>query len=124
MEETLSRDMQTMAEYYETWQLKLNMSKTTVTAFHLNNSEAKKHMNVKLRGTPLTYTCCPSYLSVKLDRQLTFNQHLTALISAKISACNCLLRRLAGCNWGVGATTLRKSALALVFSSSEYAAPV
>ena len=80
-------------------------------------------MNVKLRDSPLTYTSCPTYLGVKLDRQLTFNQHLTALC-AKISARNCLLRRLAGCNWGAGATTLRTSALALVFSAAEYAAPV
>jgi len=123
MEKTLARDMETMAEYYEKWRLKLNMTKTTVTAFHLNNREAKRHLNVKLKETALSYSSCPTYLGVKLDRQLTFQQHLSAL-SAKIASRNCLIRRLAGCKWGANAITLRTSALALVFSTAEYVAPV
>ena len=54
---------------------------------------------------------------------MTFKQHLSAL-SAKITSRNCLIRRLAGCKWGANATNLRTSALALVFSTAEYAAPV
>ena len=64
----------------------------------------------------------PTYLGVKLDRQLTYKEHLKS-IRAKVSSRNNLLRRLAGSKWGACATTLRTSALALVYSAAEYASP-
>ena len=59
---------------------------------------------------------------MKLDRQLTYKEHLKS-IRAKVSSRNNLLRRLAGSKWGACATTLRTSALALVYSAAEYASP-
>ena len=122
VENTLTADMSQIAKYFRIWRLKISMSKTTVTAFHLNTKEANRQLSVILDGTPLPYNATPTYLGVKLDRQLTYKEQLKA-ISAKVSSRNNLLHRLAGSKWGASATTLRTSALALVYSAAEYASP-
>ncbi|UYV70375.1 hypothetical protein LAZ67_7002765 [Cordylochernes scorpioides] len=58
-----------------------------------------------------------------LDRTLTFKTHLTKL-KGKLSSRNNILHKLAGSSWGSDANTLRTSALALIFSTAEYCAPV
>ncbi len=122
LENTLRADMTQLATYFRSWQLKLSKAKTTVTAFHLNTKEAKHQLTINLDGTPLSYSTTPTYLGVKLDRQLTYIKHLKALC-AKVSARNNLLCRLAGSSWGTSTSTLRTSALALVYSAAEYSSP-
>ena len=122
VEEALTKDMTLIADYLETWRLKLSVAKTTTTAFHLNTKEARRQLTVNLNGTPLPYNATPTYLGVKFDRQLTFKYHLESL-RAKVSSRNNLLRRLAGSSWGANTSTLRTGALALVYSAAEYAAP-
>ncbi len=100
----------------------MSKAKTTVTAFHLNTKEAKHQLTINLDGTPLPYSATPTYLGVKLDRQLMYKEHLKALC-AKVSARNNLLCRLAGSSWGASTSTLRTSALALVYSAAEYSSP-
>ena len=63
------------------------------------------------------------HIWVKLDRSLTFCHHLVAL-RKKLSSHITLLRQLVGLGWGVGAKTLRIPTLSLVYSTSEYCAPV
>ena len=65
----------------------------------------------------------PRYFGVKLNRLLTFRHHLETL-RKKLSIRVALLRRLAGSGWGAGAKTLRISVLSLVYSTTEYCAPV
>ena len=93
------------------------------TAFHLNNREAKRELKIFNNGKLLPYCPTPTYLGVKLDRSLTFRHHLEAL-RKKLSTRVTLLRRLAGSGWGEGAKTLRTAALSLVYSLTEYCAPV
>ena len=85
MEEVLSKDTAKIANYLLKWRLKLNIAKTTTTAFHLNNKEAKHQLAIKLHGTILPHNRHPTYLGVKLDKQLTFWQHLEGL-SSKVEA--------------------------------------
>ena len=123
VEDTLRQDMTTLSAYFQTWRLKLNNTKTVTTAFHLNNREAKRKLNVYNNGN-LSLPCpVPTYLGVKLDRSLTFRHHLEAS-RKKLSTRVALLRRLAGSRWDAGTKTLRISALSLVFSTSEYCTPV
>ena len=96
-------------------------SQTNVTPFHLNNKEANRELTVLHNGERLPNKSHPTYLGVKLDRQLTYRQHLKAL-HAKISARNNLFRRLASALWGASTSPLCKGALALVFSTAEDAA--
>ena len=123
VEDTLSQDMTTLSAYLQTWRLKLSNTKTMTAAFHLNNREAKRELNVYNNGNLLPSCLVPTYLGVKLDRSLTFRHHLE-VFRKKLSTQVALLRRLAGSGWGVGANTLRISALSLVYSTAEYCAPI
>ena len=114
--------MALIAGYLKTWRLKLSVAKTTSTAFHLNTKEARRKLTVNVNGSPLPHNPTPTYLGVKLDRQLTYKQHLDSL-RAKVSSRNNLLRRLAGSSWGASPSNLRTGALALVYSAAEYASP-
>ena len=122
VEEVLTSDIAAISEYLKLWRLKLSMAKTTATAFHLANKDANRQLKVSLGGSLLPYNPSPTYLRVKLDRQLTYKQHLESMC-AKASSRNNLLRRLAGSSWGACTSTLRTGALALVYSAAEYAAP-
>ena len=115
--------MPSISEYLSRWRLKLSTAKTTTTAFHLNNRDTHRQLDVVVNGAPLPNNNNPVYLGVTLDRSLTYKRHLESLQS-KVNARNGLLRCLAGSSWGAYTTTLRTGALALVYSAAEYASPV
>ena len=122
VEETLNQDIQSLSEYLSRWRLKLSTAKTTTTAFHLNNRDTHRQLDVLVNGAPLPNSNNPVYLGVTLDRSLTYKKHLENLQS-KVNARNGLLRCLAGSSWGAYTSTLRTGALALVYSAAEYASP-
>ncbi|KAE8298902.1 hypothetical protein D5F01_LYC03411 [Larimichthys crocea] len=70
--------------------------------------------NVRLQSQP-----SPTYLGVKLDRTLSFKQHLDSVMVK-----TALIRHRAGTTWEATTKTLRISTEALVFSAAEYCAPV
>jgi hypothetical protein len=78
---------------------------------------------VRFAGTEIQHVEHSKYLGVTLDRTLTYNDHLMKT-SKKISARINIVRKLAGTGWGAGAETLRTAALAIVYSTAEYCAPV
>ena len=90
-----------------------------MAAFHLNNKDAKRELNVYNNGSLLRPCPVPTYLGIKLDRSLTFRYHLEAL-RKKLSTRVALLRRLAGSGWGAGSKTLCISVHFLVYSTAEY----
>ena len=114
--------MMNISTYLDKWRLKFTTAKTATTAFHLNNREANRQLKTFVKGSLLPYQSHPTYLGVKLDRQLTYRQHLEALCS-KVSARNSLIRGLAGTSWGAKTSTLRINALSVAYSAAEYAAP-
>ena len=89
----------------------------------VNAREANREINITVNGNRLQFQSAPTYLGVKLDRTLSFRQHLENL-SAKTTARVALIRRLAGTTWGAATKTLKVSTLALVYSAAEYCAPV
>ena len=115
--------MEDLADFSQTWRLKLNSPKTTSTPFHLSNHEAQRQLNICVHGTILPHNPHPRYLGVKLDRQLTYRQHIEGL-RGKVMARSNFIRCLSGSTWGANAKTLRTAALAIVYSSAEYATPV
>lgn len=70
----------------------LNASKTMATAFHLNNREARR--------------------SLQLDVKDAMNK--------KFKTRNNIIAKLPGTSWGCNANVLRISTLALVYSVAEY----
>ena len=109
LEGTLTQDMAIISSYLHNWKLKLSINKTVTATFHLHNREARRELNVTVEGRTLPFSAEPTYLGVKLDRALTFRQHLESL-RKKLTTRVSLLRRLTGSSWGAGATTLRTAA--------------
>ncbi len=97
--------------------------KTEVSCFHLNNHQKYKKLNVSFGNSSLKHNFNPKYLGVKLDSSLNFKAHLDDL-RMKLKTRNNIVQKLAGSSWGADATTLRTTALALVFSVAEYCCPV
>ena len=97
----LTTDMDVLAKNLRTWRLNLSTAKNnnTATPFTLITKEAYRQLAVKLDGSTLPCNSTPTSLRVKLDRQLTFKQHIEAL-RGKVASRNNLLRRLAGSSWG------------------------
>ena len=62
VENTLSQDMTTLSAYLQTWKLKLSNTNTVTAAFHLNNREAKRELNVYNNGNLLLPCPLPTIL--------------------------------------------------------------
>ena len=61
------------------WRLKLSTEKTTSISFHLSNREAQRQLFIRVNRNILPHSPHPKYLGVKLDRQLTYRQHIEDL---------------------------------------------
>ena len=115
--------MSTLSAYFQIWRLKLSHTKMVTAAFHLNNRETKRELNVSNNDKPLSFCPTLTYLGMKLDKSLTFCHHLVAFCKKLFSRVT-LLRRLVRSGWGAGPKTLRIAALSLVYSTAEYFKPV
>lgn len=122
-EKTLTDDLNILKDYFRKWRLQPNANKTEVTCFHLNNRLARRELNVRFGNGLLRHNRYPKYLGVTLDRTLSFKEHL-AKTAAKLKTRNNILQKLCGTTWGSSASTLRSTALGLVYSVAEYCAPV
>ena len=111
-----------MSTYYLENHLRPNPGKTQICSFHLKNREAKRELNVTWDGIRLENHQHPVYLGVILDRTLSYKEHIQKT-RAKVSTRNSLLRQLTNSKWGAHPSTLRTTALALCFSTAEYACP-
>ncbi|GFS21021.1 RNA-directed DNA polymerase from mobile element jockey-like [Elysia marginata] len=105
---------------FDTWYLKMSTTKAVSTALHLNNHEASKTLNIKVKNNILPSD--PSPLGVALDRQLNYHKHLEGCAN-KIAKRNCILRKLARTTWGASQSVLQTSTLALCNSAAEYCTP-
>ena len=103
--------------------LRANPDKTQVKAFHLRNREAKMSLQVSWHGVDLGNTDTPKYLGVTPDRTLSYKTHIHNT-KMKVATRNNLLKKLANSRWGTNARTIRTTALALCYSTAEYATPV
>lgn len=118
----LSADLKKLGKYFRKWRLQPNASKTEITCFHLNNKSANRELRIQFENKWLTHNKNPKYLGVILDRTLSFKEHLTKT-AEKLKTRNNIIQKLTGTTWGASASTLRSSALGLVFSAAEYCAP-
>ncbi len=123
VENVLNMDMDLMVDFLSRWRLQPSATKTVSSIFHLHNAQAKRELNIFLKGQRIEHDPNPMYLSVTLDRSLTYHDHLKKT-AAKVSSRNNLLSKLAGTSWGARAQTLKTTALALCYSAAEYCAPV
>ena len=76
MEEGLNEDMTILVDYLRKWRLRLSIGKTVSAAYHLNNREAKRELDVFVDNKRLVFQQAPKYLGVRLDRMLNYKHHL------------------------------------------------
>ena len=122
-ESTLSAALDSIGDYYEKNNLRANPDKTQTCVFHLRNRKANRQLNISWCGKKLEHTPSPIYLGVTLDRTLSYSTHITK-VKAKTAARNNVLRKLANSKWGTYPSTIKTTALALCYSTAEYACPV
>ena len=118
MEEGLNKDMTILVDYLRKWRIQLGIGNTVSAAYHLNNREAKRELDVFVGNTPLVFQQAPKYLGVRLDQMLNFKQHLEEVLE-KVTSRVLHFSRLTGTTWGASAKTLRISTQALVFPAAE-----
>ena len=123
VEQKIEEALGELTHYYRSNSLRANPDKTQVTAFHLRNREAKMSLQVSWNGVDLENTDTPKYLGVTLDRTLSYKTHIHNT-KMKVATRNNLLKKLANSRWGTNARTIRTTAIALCYSTAEYAAPV
>ena len=123
VEQQIEEALGELTHYYRSNSLRANPDKTQVTAFHLRNREAKRSLQVSWNGVDLENTDTPKYLGVTLDRTLSYKTHIHNT-KMKVATRNNLLKKLANSRWGTNARTIRTTAIALCYSTAEYAAPV
>ena len=123
IETTHSNTLEEMSIYYKDNWLKPNPNKTQACTFHLKNKEAKRKIRVIWEGVEIENIEYPKFLGVTLDRILSFKHHCES-VRQKTHARNNLIRKLTGTSWEADPNTVRTSALALCYSTAEYAAPV
>jgi len=122
VEDILNEDLVSVQNYFKSWFLALNPNKTTSTVLKLNNRDADRKLNLIVQGTKLMSVDAPKYLGIKLDRTLTFSQHLED-VKNKLKTRNNIISKLARTSWGCRANVLRISARGLVYSVAEYCTP-
>ena len=86
-------------------------------ASHGVSSAEQRGQKVAKSVVDLENTDTPKYLGVTLDRTLSYKTHIH---NTKMN----LLNKLANSRWGTNTRTMRTTAVALCYSTAEYAAPV
>lgn len=88
-----------LAKYYERNHLRPNLNKAQVCAYHLENSEAKRTLNIQWQGVRIEHVNNHKYLGVKLGRAITYKVHCEDTWK-KVATRNNKLQKLAEAKWG------------------------
>ena len=64
-----------LQEYYKEILLNANPRKTQVCAFHPNNHQANRKLDIKWNDNQIENDSFPVYLGITLDRTLSFKEH-------------------------------------------------
>ena len=98
MEEGLNKDMAILVDYLRKWRIQLRVGNTVSTAYHLNNREAKRELDMFVDNKRLVFQQAPKYIGVRLDRMLDYKQHFEE-VAGNVTSGFSLIRRLACTTW-------------------------
>lgn len=119
----LNSEFCTLQEYFTWWKLWPNPNKTEISAFHFNNKQTNLSFNVTFYGHNVIHNFNPKYLEVTLYWTFSYKIYLSN-IATKITSRYNIIQKLTGTEWGADFSALRRSAIALVYSITEYCALV
>lgn len=85
----------------------------------MNDKKTREQLKVIFKGVQLKHNFTSKYPGTKLDRTITFKEHLDTT-GKKIRLRVNLIQKLVGTGWGVDAKTPRTAALAPTYSADEH----
>ena len=74
--EGINKDMTILVDDIRPWRLQLSIGNTVSAAYHLNNTETKRELDVFVNSKRQVFQQAPKFLDVLLDRILNFKQHI------------------------------------------------
>ena len=80
--------MGSIVAYLRKWNLQLSISRTVTVAYHLNNREAKRELDMFVDSKFLEFQQALKYLIVCMYRILSFKKHLeefNAKVTSRVS---------------------------------------
>lgn len=119
----LNDNLANIRAYFNKRYFTFKPSKTVSIALHFNNRDAQRKLNLRIRNYSIANEEHPKYLGVKIDISLIYKQHLEG-VKNMTKTRNNIIAKFAGTGWDANETFLRSSAIALVYSVTEYCAPV
>lgn len=99
--------------------MKLSTMKTVCTLFTRLNGQGNRKLNIKLHGKRLKHKNKPKLLGLKLDRYLTFYEHIQE-INARTDLRINMMRSIMGKNWGASTKLLLSTYKTLFTQIIEY----
>ena len=118
---TLTQDMTILFSYFTNRSSSSVQQRLCRHPFIFTTTRRNVSLTSLSKEQALLFFAEPTYLDIKLDRALTFYQHLESLCK-KLTSHVGLLGKLLGSSWGADATILCTATLALVHSMAEYCA--
>uniref|UniRef100_A0A0B7BRX1 Reverse transcriptase domain-containing protein n=2 Tax=Arion vulgaris TaxID=1028688 RepID=A0A0B7BRX1_9EUPU len=103
----LNRTLAIISTYCNLWKLKVNEQKTVYTTFSRSPKTTQRTFRLTMNGALLKKEENPTYLGVKLDKQLRMTEHINN-IKEKASKRLNMVKRLASTTWGADKSTLRQ----------------
>ena len=116
MQEALNR----ISAWADEWLVTINRTKTEATHFSLSPTKEVYSLKIDDKEIPQQETL--TYLGVKLDRRLTWTNHLNTMESKAIKKM-AILKKLAGTQWGANSRILTQVFTGTVRPHLEYASP-
>jgi len=95
----LQEETNRVVQWSETLRLQLNSVKCETTIVTLDATEANCQPTTSNEGRLLNKNTTPTFLGVRIDRQIKFNAHVNATCRKATQRLN-LLRTLGGSTWG------------------------
>ena len=93
------------SQWARDWCVTINSLKTIATCFSLSNTTENLKLTVNNQQIPQDDT--PTYLGVKLDKQLTWKPHIQEMEKRATRRLS-LVKKLAGTKWGASSSILRQ----------------
>ncbi|ELT93265.1 hypothetical protein CAPTEDRAFT_211968 [Capitella teleta] len=85
---TFNTDLASLTQYLKCNRLSLNISKTHSMLFSLNNTLHDTKLSLVIDGAVIDTVKTTTFLGVKIDNKLTFDEHLVQTCNKSIS-CGC-----------------------------------
>jgi hypothetical protein len=119
VESKLQQAIEEVEAWSAIWRMKLSSTKTVCTLFTRLNGQGNRKLDIKLHGKRIKHDNKPKLLGLKLDKNLTFYDHIQE-INARVDRRINMMRSIRGKNWGASPKLLLTTYKALVRPIIEY----